>query len=98
MFTKQRALHQQVNGADVTGELPTAALLTGFDRGDGGSTGHAGQEEALGYRAWTYGWAGCLDAPERLPCGSVRPVNISPEVGGYGYEGNVASNYERGAA
>lgn len=90
MFSKQRALHQQVNGADITGELPTAALLTGFVRGDGGSTGSEAQEYELGYRAWTFGWLGCLDAPDLLPAGSTLPVNISPEVGGMGCEGNVS--------
>lgn len=93
-FTARRALHQQVNGGDVTGDTPTAALLAGCKRKDGGSAAHASQEE-LGYRAMMFGWAGCLDAPELLPAGSTVPVNISPEIGGMGYEGNVALCVQR---
>lgn len=95
MFTTRRALHQQATPADVTGELPTPALLAGCNRKDGGSAGDGAQEEALGYRAWTFGWLGCLDAPERIPAGGVRAVYIDPAVGGMGFEGMAAVNIAR---
>lgn len=94
MFTTRRKLHQQATPADVTGEIPTAALLAGCNRKDGGSSGHASQEE-LGYRAMCFGWAGCLDAPDRIPAGGVRAVYIDPAVGGMGFEGMAAVNIER---
>lgn len=93
MFTKTRTLHQQVTPAEVTGALPCAALLAGCPHGkDGGisSTGDGAQADALGHRAWTFGWLGCLDAPELLPVGGVRAVFIDPAVGGMGWEGNAA--------
>lgn len=89
MFSNRRKLHQACTGAGTTGEIPTCALLAGYTPKDGSSAAHASQEE-LGYRAMCFGWAGCIDAPCLLPAGSVRPVNISPEIGGMGYEGNVS--------
>lgn len=93
-FTARRAIHQACTGADVTGEIPSAALLPGYVPKDGRSAAHASQE-LLPYRAMCFGWAGCLDAPDLMPAGSVRPVNISQEIGGYGYEGNVSRVVER---
>lgn len=97
MFTKTRALHQSVTVAERTGELPTAALLAGAKHSDSiRNTGDATQEELLGYRGWTFGWASCLDAPDLLPVGGVRAVYISPDVGGLGWEGNAAITRSRG--
>lgn len=93
MFSTRRALHQNCTPADITGELPTAALLAGC-KSDTCDTAHASQE-LLSYRAMVFGWAGNLDAPCLMPGGSVRPVNISPEIGGMGYEGNVSRTVER---
>lgn len=90
VFTSRRVVHQAVTCAEVTGELPVAALLAGAPHSDSiRNTGDPAKEDALGYRAWTFGWAGCLDAPDTMPAGSVLPVNIPEHVGGYGYEGNV---------
>lgn len=71
-----RALHQDCNGGEVTGETPNASF---------GILG--GREDWDGDRGWLY----CLDAPMLMPAGSVCPVNIPYEVGGFGYEGNVAT-------
>lgn len=80
MFSTRRKFHQQCTTADTTGTLPTQAF---------GIAG--GREDMEMDRAWY----GCLDAPSLMPAGSVRPVNISPEIGGMGYEGNVATCIER---
>lgn len=95
MFTKSRKLHQDVTPASVTGELPTACLLAGYDRKDGGSSGHASQEE-LGYNDRKFGWAGCMDAPDHLPVGGCRAVYIDPAIGGMGFEGIATVNRLRG--
>ena len=97
MFAKTRALHQSVTTAERTGELPVAALLAGCPHSDSiRNTGDGAQEAALGYRGWTFGWTGCLDAPELLPVGGVRAVYIDPAVGGLGWEGNAAITKARG--
>ncbi len=98
-FTARRKLHQHSTTAEITGELPTAALLCGCSHGADGSvtnTGHASQE-LLSYRDRNFGWAGCLDAPELLPVGGVREVYIDPAVGGMGHEGFAARNQKREA-
>ena len=95
MFTTRRKLHQQVTTAEVTGEVPTAALLCGCKHSDSlRNTGDASQED-LGSRDRMFGWAGCLDAPGLLPVGGVRAVYISPDVGGMGWEGNAAITRQR---
>lgn len=71
-FSPRRKFHQ-AQPAEVTGELPTAALLCGYLRRDGSSTGHASQE-LLGFTGLAFGWSGCLDAPDYLPTGGCRPV------------------------
>lgn len=87
MFTKSRALHQQATPAERTGELPTAMFL------------HANPaDESLNHWQQSFGWSGCLDAPDLLPVGGVRAVYISPEVGGMGFEGMAARNRHREAA
>ena len=96
MFTTSRKLHQDVTTASVTGELPTAALLAGVNRKDGGSTAHVSQEE-LGFNVMRFGWAGCMDAPDHLPVGGCRAVYIDPAVGGMGFEGIAAVNAIRGS-
>jgi hypothetical protein len=90
-FTARRALHQQATAAEVTGEVPLAAMLCD-DTSYGGDTGCAAQEQALGYRAWMFGWAGNLDAPEHILTGGVRVVYIDPNVGGMGFEGIACCN------
>lgn len=97
MFSKNRKLHQQTTPAEITGELPTAALLCGVKRADGGSSGHESQE-LLGFNALKFGWSGCLDAPDRIPTGGCRAVFIDPAVGGMGFEGIAACNMDREAA
>ncbi len=90
-FTARRALHQNCTAAEVTGELPNAMFLAGaVHRGDITDTGAGCWDDLLGYRDRCFLWSGNLDAPCLLPAGSVRPVNISPEIGGMGYEGNVS--------
>ena len=97
MFTKLRALHQSATPAERTGELPVAALLAGCPHLDNTfSTGDGAQAGALGYGAFCFGWAGCLDAPELLPVGGVRAVYIDPAIGGLGWEGNAAITRARG--
>lgn len=76
-----RSIHQNVNGGERTGETPVQSF---------GILG--GREDFDADRGWQY----CLDAPELLPAGSVLPVNIPFEVGGFGYEGNVSSIVVRG--
>lgn len=98
-FTARRAQHQLATSAEITGELPTAALLCGCPHGTDGSissTGDASQER-LGYRERCFGWSGCLDAPELLPVGGVREVYIDPAIGGMGHEGFAARNQRREA-
>lgn len=95
-FTTRRALHQQCTSASVTGEIPTAMYLSGAKHtGDITNTGSAQWDALLSHREQSFLWAGCLDAPELLPAGSTIPVNISPDVGGMGYEGNVARIVQR---
>lgn len=66
--------------AAITGELPIQAF---------GILG--GREDFDMDRGWGY----CLDATELMPAGSVLPVNIPLDIGGYGYEGNVSRILER---
>lgn len=68
------------SGGEVTGEFPLAALGQTFGGRDDFDMSD---------------WSGCLDAPILMPAGSVVPVNISPDIGGMGYEGNVARLIER---
>lgn len=84
MFSKQRAVHQNATGGDVSGSLPTAMFLSA-----------TAADEASGHRVQSFGWAGCLDAPDLMPAGSTIAVYIDPAIGGMGYEGNVARIVER---
>jgi hypothetical protein len=73
--------------ADVTGEAPLAMFVRA-----------KASDELGGFREQLFGWSGCLDAPALMPAGSVIPVNIAPEVGGMGYEGNVSRLVDRDGA
>lgn len=86
MFTKNRKLHQDATTAEITGQVPTAMFL------------HANPgDESMNHRNQSFGWSGCLDAPELIPVGGVRAVYISPEIGGMGFEGMAAKNRHREA-
>ena len=80
--------HRDLTPAGVTGDTPTAALLCGMKRKDGGSTGHASQE-LLPYRAMMFGWAGCIDAPDAILLGGCCAVDTGRFEHGLGYEGTT---------
>lgn len=91
-FSGLRIYHQQAATADITGEIPTPALLCGCPHGeDGTSRGDVSQEQ-LPYRDMLFGWAGCIDAPTLIPTGAHRAAMVWGA-----FEGTVAATFVRGA-
>lgn len=91
-FSGLRIYHQQATPGEVTGEIPTPALLCGspHDEEDGTSRGDVSQEQ-LPYRDMLFGWAGCIDAPTLIPTGA----HVAAIVNGM-FEGTVAATFVRG--